>query len=87
MAASTILGPFNKAVVITKSDTVNIATGPTDAIYVGTKGATGSVVVVFENDLTATFVGVAAGTILPVRAKRVNSGTTDTSDMLALYVV
>lgn len=70
---------------LTKSDTVNIPQGITDAIYVGAAGATGTLVAVMENDLTATFVGLAAGTVLKIRAKRVNSGTTTTSSMIALY--
>jgi len=70
---------------ITKSDTVNIPQGITDAIYVGAAGATGTLVAVMETDVTATFVGLAAGTVLKIRAKRVNSGTTTTSSMIALY--
>lgn len=85
---------YANAVAITKSDTVNfdgsvsLSGGnikPCDAIYVGTKGSTGTLVAVLQNGVTVTFVGIAAGTILPIRAIRVNSGTTDTSDMVALY--
>ncbi len=89
--------PYNRAVAITKSDTINFDGStysatvgkaiPADAIYVGTKGATGTVVVVLENGVAIAFVGVLGGTILPIKAIRVNSATTDTSDMLALYYV
>ncbi len=84
---ASVLQAFNAAVPITLSDTVNIA-GPkplTDAIYVGTKGSTGTVVLVLQNDVTATFVGLTAGTILPVQCKRVNNTTTDASNLVALY--
>lgn len=77
--------PYNKAVLITKSDTVNFpdVDGPCEAIFVG--GA-GIVVVVFENDTTAQFTCVA-GQVLEVRAKRVNSTTTSATLMNALYRV
>lgn len=79
---------------ITLSDTVNfdgsvsLSGGfvkPCDAIYVGTKGSTGTMVVVLQDGTTATFVGLTAGTIIPIRAIRVNNTTTDVSTLLALY--
>ncbi|HEX7795854.1 MAG TPA: hypothetical protein VF456_15940, partial [Vicinamibacterales bacterium] len=57
----------------------------TDAIYIGTKGSTGTIVAVMQDGSTATFVGLIAGTVYPLRVKRINSTTTDASDMLALY--
>lgn len=79
---------YNKMVAITLSDTINIPEiRPTDAIYVGTKGATGTMVAVLQNGVTATFVGIAAGSILPIKAIRVNNTTTDVSNLLALYSV
>lgn len=52
------------------------------AIYVG--GA-GDVAVVFPGGTAVTFVGVPAGTVLPVRAVRVNSTNTTATSMVALY--
>lgn len=79
---------YNKAFLITKSDTVNLvgpsADGLCDAIYVG---GTGDVVAVFQDDSTATFSGVPAGALLPLRLKRVNSSSTTATLMLALYQV
>lgn len=83
---------YSRWVDITKSDTVNfdgstysatpsVKPVPSDAVYVG--GA-GIVVAVMENGLTANFTAVA-GEILPIRAIRVNSGTTTATLMLALY--
>lgn len=85
-----MLNPYNKAVAITKSDTVNYdgsnTTGgtvpvPADAIYVG--GA-GIVVVVFQDGSSCALTAVA-GEILPVRTIRVNSTTTTATLMAALY--
>jgi hypothetical protein len=71
---------------ITLSDTVDILTGLTDAIYVGTKGSTGTIVAVMEDGTTGTFVGVTAGTIYPLRVRRINNTTTDASNLVALYI-
>lgn len=81
MAADAVV--YNKALAITKSDTVNFTqdAAPCDAVYIG--GA-GIVVVVFEDNTTASFTCIA-GQVLPVRAKRVNSTTTTATLMLALY--
>lgn len=78
---------FNKAIAITKSNTANFAEvdGRTccDAIYVGVGG---TVTVVFEDDSTCQYVGVAGGTLY-VKAKRVNSTGTAATDMVAQYFV
>jgi len=85
--------PYNRAVVITKSDTVNIdgstysasaATKaiPCEAIWVGTAG---TMTVVFEDGSTAAFT--AAVGLVPVKAIRVNSTGTAAALMLALYTV
>ena len=75
--------PYNKAITITKSDTVDFAEGLCQAIYVGGAGV---MVVVFEDDSIAAFTCIA-GQVLPVKAKRVNSTNTAASLMLALYQV
>lgn len=85
---------YNRAIAITKSDTVNFdgstysanaATKPlpADAIYVG---AAGIVVAVFEDGSTAQFTAIA-GQILPLKCIRVNSTTTTATLMVALYLV
>lgn len=85
---------YNKAVAITKSDTVNYdgstysaapATKPipAEAIFVG--GA-GIVVAIFEDGSSAQFTCVA-GEILPLKTIRVNSTTTSATLMIALYTV
>jgi hypothetical protein len=68
--------PAAQAVVITKSDSVDLAE-VTRAIYVG--GA-GDLSVVMVSGQVATFTALPAGFILPVRARRVNAtGSTATS--------
>ncbi len=82
---------YNQAYAVTKSDTDSYpwlsSKGPSHALYVGTKGSTGTIVVVQANGVTATYVGVNAGTILPIQSIRINNTTTDASDILALYQV
>lgn len=85
---------FNRAIAITKSDTVNYdgttyaanasqKAIPAEAIYVG--GA-GIVVAIFEDGSNAQFTAVA-GEILPLKTIRVNSTTTTATLMVALYQV
>ena len=64
---------------ITPSDTVNFVL-PCEAIYVG--GA-GDVVVVGDNG-AITFKAVPVGTILPAKAKRVNSTNTTATFLVGL---
>jgi len=88
------LQTYNRAVAITKSDTVNYdgstysasaATKavPAPAIYVG--GA-GIVVAIFEDGSSAQFTCIA-GQVLPIKTIRVNSTTTTATLMIALYQV
>ncbi|MCK1585486.1 hypothetical protein IVB03_39520 [Bradyrhizobium sp. 168] len=70
-------GPAGGSVTITKSD-ATILSRPTRALYVG--GAGDVAVRMFDDQTTPTFVGVAAGSILPVRVDKVlSTGTTATS--------
>lgn len=68
------------AIAITKNDTTTYEpsnTGYLDALYVG--GA-GDVAIVTFAGTTVTFVGVLAGSIIPVTCKQVlSTGTTATS--------
>lgn len=74
-------GPAYRGFTITPDDATPF-TYLTRAIWVG--GA-GNVVVVWSDDTTSTLVGVVAGTLLPVRAKRVNSTSTTATSMVGLY--
>ena len=87
-------GTYNRAVVATKSDTVNFD-GSTYAANASTKaitadaifvGGAGVVVAVFPDGSTAPFT-VLAGTMLPLRCIRVNSTSTTATLMNAMYAV
>jgi hypothetical protein len=67
--------------VITKSDTVDF-TRVSRGVYVG--GA-GDVAAVMSDGTVLTFSAVPAGTLLPIRCKRINSTNTTATLMLALY--
>lgn len=72
--------PAGGAFAVTASDSTVLSS--VRAIYVG--GA-GNIALVTPNRATAvTFVGVAAGTILPVRATKVMSTNTTATDIVAL---
>jgi len=73
--------PAQWAETITPSDTVNLR-AVSRAIYVGVAG---DVAAVMQNGDVATFVGVTAGSILPIRAIRINSTNTTATTMLNLY--
>lgn len=72
--------PYNDAVAITTSDTVNLPR-PADALWVG--GA-GIVVAVLQNGKTVNCTCVA-GSLLPLRVKRVNATSTTATLLVALY--
>lgn len=75
--------PTGKVRSVTPHNSNNLADGACRALWVG--GA-GNVVVLAEEDASAvTWVGVPAGTILPVRALRVQSTNTTATNILALY--
>ncbi len=68
---------------ITPSDTVNFSNRRmTRGIYVG---GTGDVVAVRADGTAVTFTGVPAGTVLPIRAIRVNSTSTTATNLDALF--
>ena len=71
---------YNDAAAITLSDTVN-HTWTFDAFYVGSAG---TVVLVLENGVTATFVGCLAGTIYRLRGIRINNTSTTASNLVGL---
>jgi len=86
--------PYNKAVVIAKSDTVNYDGStysaapftkpiPADAVLVG--GA-GNIYLVLENG-SVVVMAAAAGQIIPIKTIRVNNTTTTATNMYALYYV
>jgi hypothetical protein len=73
--------PASGGEAVTTHDTTEFAT-VSRAIYVG--GA-GDVAAVMADGSVLTFSAVPAGTLLPIRCKRINSTNTTATLMLALY--
>lgn len=72
--------PAAKAVAVTPSDSTDL--GVTRGLYVG--GAGDVVVTMAEQGTNITFVGVPAGTFMPIQVRLVMAATSATS-ILALY--
>lgn len=70
------------AAAVTPSNDADLPNGECRALYVG---ATGNLSLDVGNSTAVVFVGVPAGTVLPVRAKRVRVTGTDASSIVALY--
>lgn len=67
---------------VTPSNSTNFTKGTSRGLYIG--GA-GNIVAVAADDTTATFTAVPAGTVLPIKIKRVNSTSTTATAMVALF--
>ena len=74
-------GPAHHAVAVTPNDGADL-TDTTRALYVG---AAGDVKVDMYGSGTVTFVGVTAGSVLPVRVDRVYSTGTTATSIVALW--
>lgn len=74
---------YNNAMAIIPSNTDDFVGALSDGIYVG---AAGEVVAVFQNGNTGTFTA-AAGQILPLKVKRINSTGTTAQLLMALFKV
>lgn len=75
------VSPATDFAAVTPHDSTNFTTVPR-AIYVG--GA-GNLVAIGAGGDAVTFVGVAAGTLLPIRPTRINSTNTTATSIVALY--
>lgn len=73
---------FETAEAVTPSNSVDFAGGIAGALYVG--GA-GNVVLITRGGQAITFTSVAAGTVIPVACRRVNSTSTTATNMVALF--
>jgi hypothetical protein len=74
--------PAKAAVAVTPHDSTNLDT-PSKALYVG--GAGDISVEMCHVGSAIVFVGVLAGTILPIRVTRVNDTGTDATSIVALW--
>ena len=73
--------PANDASAVTPSDTVPL-TYVSRALYIG--GA-GNLVVTMQGGGNVTFIGVPAGTVLPIRCSHVRSTSTTATSIVNLY--
>jgi len=74
-------GPAHYAVAVTPNDGADLA-DTSRALYIG---GGGDVKVDMLGSGTVTFVGVAAGTVLPLRADRVYATGTTATSIVALW--
>lgn len=70
------------AVAVTPHNSTNFADGVCRGLYIGVGG---NIVVVPPQGSAVTFIGVVAGTILPVQAIRVNATSTTATSIVAIY--
>lgn len=76
-----ISAPPENAFVVTPNDTADLS-ATSRALYVGTAG---NLAVTTSGGQSVTFVGVAAGTLLPLRVDRVLASGTTASSIVALW--
>lgn len=76
-----LLAPADDVEGVVPHDSTELAV-VSRAIYVG--GA-GNLAVLMKNGVTATFQGVPAGTLLPIRVRRVNATGTTATNILSVY--
>lgn len=79
--AGGVEGPADNFAAITKSDSVDLAI-MTRAVYVGTGG---DVVALDRDGTVVTFKNVPSGSILPIRATRINSTNTTAADLVGMW--
>lgn len=79
--ADDVTAPARGGFAIAPSDSTDLST-ETRAIYVGSAG---DLVAVLSSGSELSFVGLAGGTVLPVRARRVKATGTSAGYLLGLY--
>jgi hypothetical protein len=80
LSASSMNYPAEHAEAVTPSDSTDLVI-VSRALYVG---VTGDVAVVMASGAAVTFVGVAAGSMLPIRVSRVKSTGTSAASIVAV---
>lgn len=79
--------PYNRAIAIVPSDTVNIDGQGGRGMLGFFVGVTGNVAVAFQDGTATVLKGCIAGTIYPIKVIRINSTSTTATDLVALYQV
>ncbi len=77
--------PAWNAVAVTPADGSDLATVATRGLYVGGAGDVAVYMSGGDGATAVVFVGVQAGTVLPIRVDRVRSTSTTATSILALY--
>lgn len=72
------------AKAVTPSDVAVLPDGPALALFIGGTGG-GTLTIITAKNSTIQFTGLAAGSLLPVRAKQVLSTGTTVTNIVALY--
>lgn len=78
----TITAPSDDVIAITPDDDNDLAEGACRSIYVG---GDGNIKLDTAKGQTVTVVGLVAGDLLPIMAKRVHATDTTATNLLALY--
>lgn len=78
---TTLEGPAAGAFAVTPSDSADLSFN-SRALYIA---GTGDVRVTMVNGDVVTFTAVPAGTVLPVRVKRVHSTSTTATNIVAMH--
>jgi len=79
-----LVTPGKNLLAVTPSDSVNITNYPSvRGLWVG--GAGNVAVLAADDSAAVTLVGVQAGTLIPLRVKRVNSTNTTATSIVAIY--
>jgi len=81
-AHASMAAPANSAQAVTPSDTVDL-TNVSRGLYIG--GAGNLYVNMRDTGTNVAFIGVLAGSVLPIRVSRVYSTSTTATGILALY--
>jgi hypothetical protein len=80
-----VINQARKAVVITPSDTVDLALGPTRYVFVGAAAACPIAMILMDDTASVLFANVAGTSFLPVRAKRILATGTTCTPIIGLW--
>lgn len=79
-----LVTPGKNLLAVTPSDSANITNYPNvRGLWVG--GAGNVAILAADDSAAVTLVGVQAGTLIPIRVKRVNSTNTTATSIVAIY--
>jgi hypothetical protein len=82
MSKQTATYTASTCLAVTPNDSTDLTLGTCRAIYVGEGG---NIALVDGAGTTVDFVGVTAGSVLPVQTARINATDTTATNLVALY--